>query len=95
MKKLTKQIAKSYSNEMRLMVFDAISNQVPTAIIHNLIKSLGCASKLVLSYVPKRATVEAMTRELGAISDLQTAEALLVNSHCTLGLMQPHRREST
>lgn len=84
-KKLTKTDAKSYSNEMRLMVFDAISNQVPTANIHNLIKRFGLRFKISLSDVPKRATVEAMTRELGAISDLQTAEALLVNSHCTLG----------
>lgn len=83
--KLTKNGAKTYSNEMRLMVFDAISNQVPTANIHNLIKKFGLRFNISLSDVPKRATVEAMTRELGAISDLQTAEALLTNTHCTLG----------
>lgn len=84
-KKLTKTDAKSYSNEMRLMVFDAISNQVPTANIHNLIKKFGLRFTISLSDVPKRATVEAMTRELGGISDLQTAEALLANTHSTLG----------
>lgn len=84
-KKLTKTDAKSYSNEMRLMVFDAISNQVPAANIHNLITKCGLRFSISLSDVPKRATVEAMTRELGAISDLQTAEALLANTHSTLG----------
>lgn len=39
-KKLTKTDAKLYSKEMQLMVFDAISNQVPTANIHNLIKKV-------------------------------------------------------
>ncbi|ROI73357.1 hypothetical protein DPX16_23885 [Anabarilius grahami] len=70
---------------MRLMVFDAITNQVPTANIHNLITKFGLRFSISLSDVPKRATVEAMTRELGAISDLQTAEALLANTHSTLG----------
>ncbi len=66
-------------------VFDAISNKVPNANIHNLIKKFRLRFKISLSDVPKRVTVEAMIRELGAISDIQTAEALLVNSHCTLG----------
>nr|XP_055059726.1 uncharacterized protein LOC129443265 [Misgurnus anguillicaudatus]XP_055059727.1 uncharacterized protein LOC129443265 [Misgurnus anguillicaudatus]XP_055059728.1 uncharacterized protein LOC129443265 [Misgurnus anguillicaudatus]XP_055059729.1 uncharacterized protein LOC129443265 [Misgurnus anguillicaudatus]XP_055059730.1 uncharacterized protein LOC129443265 [Misgurnus anguillicaudatus]XP_055059731.1 uncharacterized protein LOC129443265 [Misgurnus anguillicaudatus]XP_055059732.1 uncharacterize len=84
-KKLTKKDAKLYSNKMRLMVFDAISNQVPTANIQNLITKFGLRFSICLSDVPKRATVEAMTREMGALSDLQTAEALLANTHTTLG----------
>lgn len=58
---------------------------MPIANIHNLIKNVGLRFTIILSDVPKRATLEAMTRELGAISDLQTAEALLANTHSSLG----------
>lgn len=62
--KLTKAEAKSYSNDMRLMVFDAITSHVPTANVHNLIPKFALCCNVSLSDVPKRATVEAMTREL-------------------------------
>ena len=40
---------------------------------------------MTLADVPHRTTVESMARELGVISELQAAEAILANENCTLG----------
>ena len=49
-------------------------------LMQNLSRTLGAA----LDHVPHRTTVEQMTKELRAISQLQCAEALLADSNATL-----------
>ncbi|KAK6186848.1 hypothetical protein SNE40_006116 [Patella caerulea] len=68
-----------------MKVFDCIVAQVPTKNIPDLLLKTSSRSGITLTNVPHRSTVEAMVRELGAISDLQTAEAILDNKDCTLG----------
>ena len=74
-----------YSPDMRMKVFDHIVAQVPTKNIPDLIAKNASRSGITLTNVPHRSTVEAMVRELGAISDFQTAEAILEKKDCTLG----------
>ena len=81
----TKSDGRIYSPETRMMVFDAIVNQVPTNNIPKLIQKYSLRSGLTLKDVPHRTTVEAMARELDAIAELQTAEAVIANKDCTLG----------
>lgn len=89
--KHTKTDGKTYSSEMRLMVFDALICQTPTEHIPTLIEKFSKKKKFSkrtgvnLDDVPSRTTVEAMTRELGCISDLETAEALMQNEDLTMG----------
>ena len=82
---LTKLDGKTYSPEMRMKAYDAIVAGVPTKNIPSLIVKFANRSGTTLTDVPHRSTVEAMVRELGAISDLQAAEALLANRDCTIG----------
>ena len=64
---------KTYVVQMRMVVYDALVNGVPTKNIPVLIKKyserLGHPGK----DVPHRNSEEQMARELGVISDLQTA----------------------
>ena len=83
--KEVKADGKSFSSNMRMMVFDAVINQVPTNNIPKLLEKFSARCGLNFSDVPHRTTVESMARELGAISELQTAEAVLANKNCTLG----------
>ena len=82
---LTKLNGKTYSPEMRMKVYDAIVAGVPTKNIPSLIAKFAHRSGKTLKNVTHRSTVEAMARELGAISDLQAAEAFLANRDCTIG----------
>ena len=70
---------------MRLAVFDALINQVPTKNIPHLIGKFAGRFGVSIASIPHRSTVEAMARELGVIADVQTAKALLNNEHVTLG----------
>lgn len=76
---------KTYPSSTRLLVYDAIVNQVPTASIPKLLlqfsRRFGCS----MSEVPHRSTVEMMARELGVLAELQAAEALVANNDVTLG----------
>ena len=76
---------KTFSPVMRLMVYDAIVNQVPTRNIPVIISKFALRFDVPIDCVPHRSTVEMMTRELGVIADLQTAEAILQHPHVTLG----------
>lgn len=64
---VTKSDQKSYSSNMRLMVFDAIINQVPTSSIPKLIENFARRLNVTLEVIPSRSTVESMARELGII----------------------------
>jgi len=58
----------------------------PKKHISSLIESFSSLrSWITLTDIPHRSTVEAMVRELRAISDRQTAETILGNWDCTLG----------
>lgn len=83
--KETKLDKKTYSADMRVMVYDAVADQVPTSNVPRLIKKFSARFGVALTDVPHRSTVEAMTRELGAIAELQTAEEILENKNTTLG----------
>lgn len=81
----TKSDQKSYSADMRMMVFDALVNQVPTNCVPKLIENFARRCKVKLEAIPHRSTVESMARELGVISEYQAAEALLSSEDSTLG----------
>ncbi len=83
--KSTKGEGKGYNMDMRMMVFDAITDQVPAANIQNLISKFAMRCGLTLSDIPHRTTVERMKHELGAIAEMQTAEVILSNENTALG----------
>ncbi|KAK6185672.1 hypothetical protein SNE40_007853 [Patella caerulea] len=68
---------KMYSSEMRMFVYDAVVNHVPTKNVPILIKKFAKRSGITMDKVPHRNMVEMMTTELGVISDFQTAEILI------------------
>ena len=67
-----------------MMVYDAIVDQVPTVNIHHMIEQFTRRCDITPTDVP-HSTVESMTGELGLISDLQAAEAIMANKNTTLG----------
>ena len=75
---------KQYSMETRVMVYDAVINQVPTLNIPALMLSFSRRLGVPMDHVPHRTTVEQMARELGIISQLQCAEALVGNNNATI-----------
>jgi len=83
--KKTKKDEKTCSLDMRQMVYDSIINQVPTKNIPVLIRSFAMRFGVKISDVPHRNTVEQMARELGVITDLQTAEVAMTTENLTLG----------
>ena len=76
---------KRYSDDMRMFVYDAIVNQVPTRNIPILLTKFAQRAAIEVDSVPHRNTVEMMARELGAISDIQVAEVLMHQDNLTLG----------
>ena len=80
-----KKEGKSYPVHVRMCVYDAIVNNVPTNNVTNLLTSFSRRCGLDIGQVPHRTTVELMARELGIISDFQAAELLLKNEDVTLG----------
>lgn len=83
--KSTKSDGKSYSPNTRMMVYEALVCQTPTANIPRLIQKMSARCGVTLNDVPSRTTVEAMARELGVIAELQTGEMLMENPHSTIG----------
>ena len=83
--KITKKDGKTYSTDMRMMIYDAIVNQVPTQNIPSLIEKYAQRTGEKLSAVPHRTTVEQMARELDATADLKAAEIAMKTSDLTIG----------
>ena len=75
----------TYSQDMRMLVYDSIVNHVPTRNIPNLIRQFAKRSGMDAEHVPHRNTVELMARELGVVSDFQVAELLMTGNDLTLG----------
>ena len=59
---------------------------MPTKKIPSLIDKFAHHFGTTIKDIPHKSTVKAMVRELGPISDLQAAEAILENRDCTLEL---------
>ena len=74
-----------YSPEMRMFVYDAIVNHVPTKSVPMLIQKFAEQSDVILDKVPHRNTVEMMNRELGFISDFKATAILLDSRNPTIG----------
>ncbi|KAL5481691.1 hypothetical protein EMCRGX_G021924 [Ephydatia muelleri] len=53
--------------------------------ITELITKISCRCGVTLTDVPRRSAIEFMTRELGVIAELQTAEVILDDHNITLG----------
>lgn len=83
--KRSKKDRKTYSLDTRMTVYTSVINQVPTQNIPDVIAQFSEYSGERIDYVPHRTTVEQMTRELGIISDLQTAELCVKTCNLTLG----------
>ena len=75
---------KTYNSATRMMVYDALMNNVPTQNIPNLIESHCRRTGQKMTTVPQRTTVENMARELDIISDLKTADMVMKNQDLTL-----------
>jgi len=76
---------KTYSSMTRMMVFDHIVNNVPTTNIPPLIEQSQVRAGLKVEKIPQRTAVEMMARELGAISEFQTAATILKSDNVTIG----------
>ena len=76
---------KTYSCMTRMMVFDHIVHNVPTANIPALILSSQSRSGVKAEDIPQKTTVELMARELGALSELQAATTILRSDNVTVG----------
>ena len=83
--KQTKMDNKTYSPNTRLMVFDCLMANVSTLEIPGLIRQVSSRCGVTLTSIPSRTRVEFMARELGIISDLQTAEALISSPNTCIG----------
>ena len=80
----SKKDRKTYSVDIRMMVYDSVINKVPTKNIPILIRKFAESTGVKLNEVPHHSTVEQMTRELGIIADLQTAKLAMESEHLTL-----------
>nr|XP_047136623.1 uncharacterized protein LOC124813509 [Hydra vulgaris] len=81
-----KKDRKSYTWQLRLMIYDAIINQVPTKNIPILLQKFFNHFGLVnAESFPQRSTVEEIVRELGIISNLHAAEVAISTPNLTLG----------
>jgi len=76
---------KTYSCMTRMMVFDHIVNNVPTANIPALILQSQTRAGVKAEQIPQKTTVELMARELGALSELQAATTILRSDNVTVG----------
>ena len=69
--------SRTYSVPTRLMVYDLVMNQVPTHNIPSVLDQVIKRTGAKLDRIPHRNTVEMMVREMGVITELQTAEESL------------------
>ena len=87
-----KKDGKTFSSDMRMLVYDSVVNHVPVKNIPVLLNQFAKRSGVILETVPHRSTVEFMTREPGVISDFQAAEVILRGENLTLGFDATHRK---
>ena len=58
---------------------------MPTANIPVILQKIAKWDGIDLENIPQKSTVELMTRELGAIAELQAAETIMANNTVTVG----------
>nr|XP_012563393.1 unnamed protein product [Hydra vulgaris] len=76
---------KCYSADIRTLIYDMLMCQAPTHSVPSLLHKIGEHTGYQFSQIPHRTTVEQMMRELGVLSDLQTAEIAFTTKDLTLG----------
>ncbi|XP_033096587.1 uncharacterized protein LOC117100861 [Anneissia japonica] len=76
----------SFNFETRELVFNMIDLGVPTKNVEDLVIKSGCTFGYSVSNPPKHSSVENMARELGAISDYQSAKFMLESEQLSLGI---------
>ena len=76
---------KTYSLQMRMIIYNMLICNVSTVNIPILIQKIGQCMNFTFSDIPHRNSVEQMARELGSISSLLAAEWAINDSHLTLG----------
>ena len=67
------------------MVYDLVMNHVPTHNVASILEQVITRTGAKLDRIPHRNTVEMMVREMGVVTELQTAEELMKNSNSTIG----------
>jgi len=68
-----------------MMVFEHIVNNVPTTNIPPFIMQSENGAGLKAENLPQRTAVELIFRELGALSEMQTAVTILTSGNVTIG----------
>nr|XP_047146751.1 uncharacterized protein LOC124819309 [Hydra vulgaris]XP_047146752.1 uncharacterized protein LOC124819309 [Hydra vulgaris]XP_047146753.1 uncharacterized protein LOC124819309 [Hydra vulgaris]XP_047146754.1 uncharacterized protein LOC124819309 [Hydra vulgaris] len=76
---------KCYSADIGTLIYVMLVCQVPTHSVPSLLHKIGEHTGYQFSQIPHRTTVEQMMRELGVLSDLQTAEIAFTTKDLTLG----------
>lgn len=84
-KMASKRDKKTYSTNVRMMVYSYIVNQVPMKSIPILLQQNGQFFGVDITDIPHRNTVEEMARELGIVCELQAAEIASSTPNLTLG----------
>ena len=81
----TTRDGKAYSTDIRALIYDMLVCHVPTCNVPPLLGKIAEHTGQRFTDIPHRTTVEQMARELGVISDLQTAETAMTTDNLTLG----------
>ena len=76
--------SKRYFSTVRLLVYDALMNQVPTVNVPTVLERFCMRLGYPINESSHRSTVEQMAREMGIIAQLQTAEEIMNNRNVTL-----------
>ncbi|XP_070196680.1 uncharacterized protein, partial [Littorina saxatilis] len=84
-KQAGKRDKKTYATQTRMIVYDCLMARVPTQHIHSLIHSISKRTGVNLEPIPQRSAIEQMQRELGIITELQTAETAVNTKNITIG----------
>ena len=82
-----KKEGKTFSDKMRMMVYECIMSNVPTDKIPPLVLSFATkfGVDITAKDIPVRSSVENMVAELGLLSDLQVAEFIHKSTDVTIG----------
>ena len=75
---------KTYSDKMRLIVYDMLTAGTPTGNISGLIKKIAERLDVKFDSIPQKSTIEQMAREMGVISDVACAELIMNTPNCTI-----------
>ena len=82
---ISKRDKKTYLSTTRMLIYDAVVQQVPTTNIPSLVCYWSQKMGMQLADIPQQHSVELMARELGTISSLQAAEVAMRTPCLTLG----------